>query len=147
MFSRRSLLAGATALGGASLLPAIAHAKGSVASAIYPGTWEDAYRAIVAPALKKKDAVDLELQPLFAVDQIAKARAARGAPPFDTFVLDPGPRITGIEGGLFDKFDGKKISNASKLPAGTIDVWGIAVSDQVVGIAYNRKKVPAHKGW
>lgn len=147
MFSRRSLLAGATALGGASLLPAIAHAKGSVASAIYPGTWEDAYRAIVAPALKKKDAVDLELQPLFAVDQIAKARAARGAPPFDTFVLDPGPRITAIEGGLFDKFDGKKISNASKLPAGTIDDWGIAVSAQVVGIAYNPKKVPAPKGW
>ncbi len=147
MFSRRSLLAGATALGGASLLPTIAHAKGSVASAIYPGTWEDAYRAIVAPALKKKDAVDLELQPLFAVDQIAKARAARGAPPFDTFVLDPGPRITAIEGGLFDKFDGKKISNASKLPAGTIDDWGIAVSAQVVGIAYNPKKVPAPKGW
>ena len=147
MFSRRSLLAGATALGGASLLPAIAHAKGSVASAIYPGTWEEAYRAIVAPALKKKDAVDLELQPLFAVDQIAKARAARGAPPFDTFVLDPGPRITGIEGGLFDKFDGKKITNASKLPAGTIDDWGIAVSAQVVGIAYNPKKVPAPKGW
>jgi putative spermidine/putrescine transport system substrate-binding protein len=147
MFSRRSLLAGATALGGASLLPAIAHAKGSVASAIYPGTWEDAYRAIVAPALKKKDAIDLELQPLFAVDQIAKARAARGAPPFDTFVLDPGPRITAIEGGLFDKFDGKKISNASKLPAGTIDDWGIAVSAQVVGIAYNPKKVPAPKGW
>lgn len=147
MFSRRSLLAGATALGGASLLPAIAHAKGSVAAAIYPGTWEDAYRAIVAPALKKKDAVDLELQPLFAVDQIAKARAARGAPPFDAFVLDPGPRITGIEGGLFDKFDGKKITNASKLPAGMIDDWGIAVSAQVVGIAYNPKKVPAPKGW
>lgn len=147
MFSRRSLLAGATALGGASLLPAIAHAKGSVASAIYPGTWEDAYRAIVAPALKKKDAVDLELQPLFAVDQIAKARAARGTPPFDAFVLDPGPRITGIEGGLFDKFDGKRITNASKLPAGTIDDWGIAVSAQVVGIAYNPKKVPAPKGW
>lgn len=147
MFSRRSLLASATALGGVSLLPAIAHAKGSVASAIYPGTWEDAYRAIVAPALKSKDAIDLELQPLFAVDQIAKARAARGAPPFDTFVLDPGPRITGIEGGLFDKFDGKKISNASKLPAGTIDDWGIAVSAQVVGIAYNPKKVPAPKSW
>lgn len=147
MFSRRSLLVGATALGGTSLLPAIAHAKGSVAAAMYPGTWEEAYRAIVAPALKKKDAIDLELQPLFAVDQIAKARAARGAPPFDTFVLDPGPRITGIEGGLFDKFDRKKISNASKLPAGTIDDWGIAVSAQVVGIAYNPKKVPAPKGW
>src|SRR5215212_3656577 len=89
MFSRRSLLAGVTALGGASLLPAIAYAKGSVVAATYPGTWEDAYRGIVAPALKKKDDIDLELQPLFAVDQIAKAKAARGAPPFDAFVLDP----------------------------------------------------------
>ena len=57
MFNRRSLLAGATALGGASLLPTLAYAKGSVAAAIYPGTWEEAFRAIVAPALKTKDAV------------------------------------------------------------------------------------------
>jgi putative spermidine/putrescine transport system substrate-binding protein len=147
MFSRRRLLAGATALGGAAFLPSIAHAKGSVAAAIYPGTWEEAFRAIVAPALKKKDSVDLELQPLFAVDQVAKAKAARGAPPFDAFVLDPGPRITAIQDGLFDKIDIKKISNASKLPAGLVDEWGIGVNAQVVGIAYNPKKVPAPKGW
>jgi putative spermidine/putrescine transport system substrate-binding protein len=147
MFSRRSLLAGATALGGASLLPAIARAKGGVVAATYPGTWEDAYRAIVTPALKKKDDIDLELQPLFAVDQVAKAKAARGAPPFDAFVLDPGPRITAIEAGLFEKFDGKKLTNAAKLPAGFIDDWGVCVNAQVVGIAYNPKKVPAPKGW
>ena len=147
MFSRRRLLAGATALGGAAFLPSIAHAKGSVAAAIYPGTWEEAFRAIVAPALKKKDSVDLELQPLFAVDQVAKAKAARGAPPFDAFVLDPGPRITAIQDGLFDKIDIKKIGNASKLPAGLVDEWGIGVNAQVVGIAYNPKKVPAPKGW
>mgnify|MGYP003334329270 CR=1 FL=1 len=46
-------------------------------------TWEDAYRGIVTPALKKAFAIDLELAPLFAVDQVAKAKAARGAPPFD----------------------------------------------------------------
>jgi putative spermidine/putrescine transport system substrate-binding protein len=147
MFTRRSLLAGATALGSVSLLPAIAHAKGSVVAATYPGTWEEAYRAIVAPALKKKDDIDLELQPLFAVDQVAKAKAARGAPPFDAFVLDPGPRITAIDGGLFEKFDGKKLSNAAKLPPGFIDDWGVCVNAQVVGIAYNPKKVPAPKGW
>ena len=54
MISRRHLLAGATALGGASLLPSIAYAKGSVAAAIYPGTWEEAFRAIVAPALEEE---------------------------------------------------------------------------------------------
>ena len=147
MFTRRKVLAGATALGGTALLPAIAHAKGSIAAATYPGTWEDAYRSIVAPALKKKYDVELELQPLFAVDQVAKAKAARGAPPFDAFVLDPGPRITAIEAGLFDKFDGKKLTNADKLPPGFIDEWGVCVNAQVVGIAYNPKKVPAPKGW
>ena len=147
MFNRRTLLAGATALGGVSLLPAIAHAKGIVTAATYPGTWEDAYRGIVAPALKKQADVELELQPLFAVDQIAKAKAARGAPPFDAFVLDPGPRILGIEGGLFEKFDGKKLANAGKLPAGFVDEWGVCVGAQVVGIAYNPKKLPAPKGW
>ena len=146
-FSRRHLLAGASALGGASLLPRIAFAKGGLVATTYPGSWEDAYRAVVTPALKKKDDIDLELAPLFAMDQIGKVKASRGAPPFDVFVLDPGPRIVAIEGGLFDKFDGSKLSNLSKIPAGFTDEYGVCVSAQVVGIAYNPKKVPAPKGW
>jgi putative spermidine/putrescine transport system substrate-binding protein len=146
-FNRRTLLGGAAALGGVSFLPTIAHAKGQVVATTYPGTWEDAYRTVVAPLLKKKDDIDLELAPLFAMDQIGKAKAARGAPPFDVFVLDPGPRIVGLEGGLFEKFDAKKLSNLGKLPAGFTDDVGVHVSAQVVGIAYNPKKVPAPKGW
>src|SRR3954447_15706799 len=106
MFSRRSLLAGATALGGAAFLPSLAHAKGSVTAATYPGAWEDAYSDIAAPILKKKEDIALELQALFAFDQAAKARAARAAPPFVSFVLAPGPRIPAIGAGLFEKFDG-----------------------------------------
>lgn len=147
MFTRRSLLAGATALGGASLLPGLAHAKGSLVATTYPGTWEDAYRGIVVPLLKKKDDIDLEMAPLFAMDQIGKVKASRGAPPFDVFVLDPGPRIVAIEGGIFEKFDGKKLSNLPKIPDGFADEWGVCVSAQVVGIAYNPKKLPAPKGW
>src|SRR5580698_3428015 len=136
-FSRRHLLAGA------SLLPGVAFAKGGLVATTYPGSWEDAYRAVVTPALKKKDDIDLELAPLFAMDQIGKVKASRGAPPFDVFVLDPGPRIVAIEGGLFDKFDGAKLSNLSKIPAGFADEYGVCVGAQVVGIAYNPKKVPA----
>lgn len=146
-FSRRNLLAGATALGGISLLPGLAHAKGSIVATTYPGTWEDAYRGVVAPMLKKKEDIDLELAPLFAMDQIGKAKAARGAPPFDVFVLDPGPRIVGMDGGLFEKFDPKKLANLGKLPAGFADDVGVQVSAQVVGIAYNPKKLPAPKSW
>ena len=147
MFTRRTLLSGAAALGGASLMPQLAHAKGSLTSGMYPGPWEDGYRAVVIPALKKKHDIDLEFQALFAVDEVAKLKAARGAPPFDALVLDPGPRITAIEAGVLEKFDPKKLANASKLPPAFLNEWGVCVSAQVVGIAYNPKKVPPPKSW
>jgi putative spermidine/putrescine transport system substrate-binding protein len=145
--TRRRFLGGAAVLGGAAMMPGRAHARGSVTAAMYPGTWEDAYRTHVAPALKKTHDVELEMTPLFAVDQIAKAQAARGVPPFDAFVLDPGPRVTGIERGLFEKFDAKQLTNLAKLPGGSTDEWGVTVAAQVVGIAYNPKKLPKPKGW
>ena len=131
MITRRHLLAGATALGSVSLLPGLAHAKGGLIATTYPGIWEDAYRAIVAPLLKKTADIDLELAPLFAMDQIGKVKAARGAPPFDAFLLDPGPRIVAIEGGLFEKFDPRKLTNLSKIPEGFADQHGVCVSAQV----------------
>lgn len=147
MFTRRTLLSGAAALGGASFLPQLAHAKGSLTAGMYPGPWEDGYRAVVIPALKKKHDIDLEFQALFAVDEVAKLKAARGAPPFDALVLDPGPRITAIEAGVLEKFDPKKLANAAKLPPAFLNEWGVCVSAQVVGIAYNPKKVPPPKSW
>ncbi len=144
---RRQLMAGATAIGGATLFGSAARAKGGVTSAIYPGSWDEQYRSIVAPALKKAHDIDLALEPLFAVDQIAKAVAARGISPFDCFVLDPGPRVTAIERGLFEAFDPKKLTNVGKLPANFSDTWGVACNAQIVGIAYNPKKLPKPKSW
>lgn len=141
---RRQLLAGAAAsaaLGSLALAPRLAHAKGVVTSAIYPGSWEEAYRSLVAPVLKKTQDVELQMQPLFAVDQIAKARAARGNPVFDTFLLDPGPRVTAAQAGLFEKFDPSRLKNASKLQPGMADEYGVTVGAQFVGIAYNPKKI------
>lgn len=144
---RREFLVGSAAALAAAMLARPAHARGSVTAAMYPGTWEEAYRTHVAPALKKAHNVDLEMTPLFAVDQIAKAQAARGVPPFDAFVLDPGPRVTGIERGLFERFDPQRLPNAGRLPAGSVDEWGVTVAAQVVGIGYNPKKLPRPKGW
>jgi putative spermidine/putrescine transport system substrate-binding protein len=146
MISRRLLL------GSALAAPALigsrsAHAAGSVTAAIYPGPWEDAYRAIVTPALKAKYGTDVAYESLFAVDEIAKARAARGNPPFDVFLLDPGPRASGVDFDLYEPFDATKLSNAGKVPPALIDKWGIAVAAQVVGIAYNPKKVARPSGW
>lgn len=145
--NRRRLLGGAVVLGSAGLLPRPALAKGSVTAAIYPGNWDEQYRAIVLPALKKAHDVDLALEPLFAVDQIAKVAAARGVAPFDSFVLDPGPRVMAIERGLIEPFDAAKLPNAAKLAAAGVDKYGVAVNSQIVGIAYNPKKLPKPKSW
>jgi putative spermidine/putrescine transport system substrate-binding protein len=140
MMNRRDVLAAIAAGTGAALLPKAAFAAGSVTGAIYPGAWEDAYREIVVPALLEAHKVRLDMQPLFAVEQIAKARAARGFAPFDVFVLDPGPRATGVESGMFEKLDASKLKNAGKLPPGAIDETGVSVAAQFVGIGYNPKK-------
>lgn len=137
---RRQFLAVAAALSGTALMPRIALANDFVTGAIYPGAWEEAYRSIVAPALRKAHSIDLEMQPLFAVEQIAKAKATRGAAPFDTFLLDPGPRAMGMADGLFAPLDASQLSNAGKLLPGMIDPYGVPVAAQFVGIAYNPKK-------
>ena len=116
--NRRDLWTGAAALGLAGLLPLRAHATGSLTAAIYPGTWEEAYRGVLAPALKKSADIDIAFDALFAVDQVAKVRAARGVPPFDCFVLDPGPSATAMQAGLFEPIDASKLANASKVPGG-----------------------------
>jgi putative spermidine/putrescine transport system substrate-binding protein len=147
-FNRRHVLQAALGAPLLSLLPnAPAHAAGSLTAAIYPGAWEDAYRAVVVPALKANSGTDVGFEALFAVDEIAKARAARGNPSFDVFLLDPGPRASGIEYGLYEPFDPSRLKNASKLPSSLIDNQGIAVAAQVVGIAYNPKKVAKPAGW
>lgn len=144
---RRALMMGSAALAGTSMLSLPARASGSVTAAIYPGTWDEAFRSIVAPALKTASDVDVEFASLYAVDQIAKARAARGIPPFDVFVLDPGPAASGLEMGLYEPFDVSNLSNGPKLPADFVTDYGVPVAAQVVGIAYNPSKVDKPKGW
>ncbi len=146
LHTRRSLLG--ASIGAAALLAGHdARAAGSLTAAIYPGAWEDAYRAVVVPALKANANTDVAFEALFAVDEIAKARAARGNPSFDVFLLDPGPRVSGIDYNLYETFDAKRLKNADKVPASLVDKYGIAVAAQVVGIAYNPKKIPKPTGW
>ena len=57
------------------------------------------------------------------------------------------PAHRGLEGGIFEKFDGKKLSNLQDPGRLRRRMGRLHVSAQVVGIAYNPKKVPAPKGW
>lgn len=149
--TRRAALLGAAAAAAAALAaPGSLRAQrrgGIVTSAIYPGAWEEAFRDHVAPPLKRAHNIDLEMQPLFAVDQIAKFAASRGTAPFDCFVLDPGPRATAIERGMFERFDASKLTNRAALPGILLDEWGVGCNAQVVGIAYNPKKLPKPAGY
>ncbi|MGL4289640.1 MAG: extracellular solute-binding protein, partial [Phreatobacter sp.] len=138
--NRRDLVVGGGVLGLAGGSLRQARASGSLTAAIYPGTWEEAYRSVVAPALKKSADIEVAFDSLFAVDQVAKVRAARGVPPFDCFVLDPGPAAAAQAAGLFEPIDASKLSNAGKVPAGLITSHGVTCNAQVVGIAYNPKK-------
>ena len=148
LLTRRTLMGAALGtLGTAGLPLRAARAAGSMTAAVYPGGWDEGLRAVLAPALKQAHGVDVAFEPLFAVDQIAKARAARGMAPFDVFVLDPGPRVSGIDLNLFEPFDATRLSNRDKLPVGYADASGAGVAAQVVGIAYNPKKVAKPAGW
>jgi putative spermidine/putrescine transport system substrate-binding protein len=144
-FRRRHLMG--AALAGAALPWNAARAQAAMTAAVYPGGWDEALRAVLAPRLRSAHNINVAFEPLFAVDQIAKARAARGNPPFDVFVLDPGPRVSGIDFGLFETFDPAKLTNRALLPDGYADAHGAAVAAQVVGIAYNPTKVAKPKGW
>ena len=144
---RRTVLAG---LGATVLAPALtrrAHAGGDLVAAIYPAAWEDAYVGVVKPAVKAKHDINVNFASLYAVDQIAKLAAARGNPPFDVIVLDPGPRITAIERQVIERFDAGKLTNRAAVPPIFIDDWGIGVSAQIVGLGYNPKKMDAPKSW
>jgi len=145
--TRRTLLAGGAVLATTTLLPRPARAAGRIVAPVYPGPWEEAYRAVVLPAVKKTQDVDTVLTPLLALDQVAKVKASRSAPPFDVFLLDPGPVVVAAEDGLIDKFDPSRCKNIANLQKSFYDDSGVAVAAQIVGIAYNPKKVERPKGW
>jgi putative spermidine/putrescine transport system substrate-binding protein len=145
--TRRTLLAGGAVLATTTLLPRPVAAAGRVVAPAYPGPWEEAYRAVVLPAVKKTQDVDTVLTPLLSLDQVAKVKASRGTPPLDFFMLDPGPVVIASEDGLIDKFDPSRLKNLVHLQKSFYDDWGVAIAAQIVGIAYNPKKVDRPKGW
>ena len=149
VISRRALLCGGAVLATTAITipPRFAAAGGRVVAPAYPGPWEEAYRAVVLPALKKTMDVDTVLTPLLSLDQVAKVKASRATPPLDVFMLDPGPAVVAIEDGLIDRFEPGRCKNIVHLQKAFYDDWGVSVAAQIVGIAYNPKKVDRPKGW
>src|SRR5690349_17622017 len=100
--TRRSLLGSGSALLAASVagLPRSARAAGTIVATTYPGSFDEAFKAIVGPALTKNTGGSVTFSPLLNVDQIGKIQASRNAPPFDVVLFDEGPLIPAVEAGI-----------------------------------------------
>ncbi len=145
-FNRRTLLGGAAALGGVSFLPTIAHAKGQVVATTYPGTWEDAYRTVVARCKKRTTSIS-SWRRCSPWTRSARPRPRAAHRRSTSSCSIPVPASSGSRAGCSRSFDAKKLGNLAKLPAGFTDDVGVHVSAQVVASPINPKKLPAPKGW
>jgi putative spermidine/putrescine transport system substrate-binding protein len=143
--SRRSLLKiGSSALAaGAFGLPGSSRAAGSIVATTYPGSFDEAFRAVVGPAFSKASGADVTFTPLLGVDQIGKIQASPNAPPFDVVLFDEGPLIPAINTGVLEKFPSEKSKAFADIPDAFRHPDGYApvLTVQLIGIAYNPKKI------
>ncbi|MBV8167322.1 MAG: extracellular solute-binding protein [Alphaproteobacteria bacterium] len=140
--SRRRFMAGsaaATLLGGTGA----ARAADRMVATTYPGAWEEAQRAFLLPVVKRDTKSDVVLTVSQAVDTLAKITAARATPPFDAIIMDEGPYRAALDLDVFAPLPTASIPNLAALPPEFIDPQGMGafVSAQIVGIAYNPKRI------
>ena len=90
ILSRRRLLATAAAALAAPhvMTSSRARAATSIVATTYPGSFDEAFRAVMGPAFQKASGADVTFTPLLGVDQIGKIQASRNAPPFDVVLFD-----------------------------------------------------------
>ena len=143
--SRRSLLAsGSAALAAAGLgWSTSSRAASSIVATTYPGSFDEAFRAVVGPAFKKASDSSVTFTPLLGVDQIGKIQASRNAPPFDVVLFDEGPLIPAIASGVLEKFPTDQSKSYADIPGAFRHPDGYApvITCQLIGIAYNPKKI------
>ncbi|MFT3736426.1 MAG: extracellular solute-binding protein [Rhodocyclaceae bacterium] len=144
--NRRQFNLALAALAGSAFLPGTARAASSMVAAVFPGSWEDAYRRTLVPILAK-NGIELVIAPMLAQDQLAKTIAAAGKPAYDALLMSPGQTAEAVERGLIEKIDTSKIPNWSKLDDKLKSPWGPTVTVEVNGIAYNPEMVPRPKGY
>jgi len=87
MSRRTALRLGAASLATAGL-PALARAAEAVVATTYPGSFDEAFKAVVGPAFTKATGANVNFTPLLAIDQVADD--IEGTPGVGTFVpADP----------------------------------------------------------
>jgi putative spermidine/putrescine transport system substrate-binding protein len=147
LLNRRHINAGLLGLLAAPLLTRPSFAAGRAVAAVFPGAWEDAYRAIVAPIAAAESGVELVVAPALAQDQVAKMMATPGQPPYDALLVSPGQTAMLIEAGLIEEIDPSKLKNWHLLNDLGKTPFGPNVTIEVTGIAYNPDLVPRPAGY
>jgi putative spermidine/putrescine transport system substrate-binding protein len=148
--TRRNALKLAAAGSAMGFLPRAADAADTVIATTYPGSFDEAFKAVVGPAFKRNTGSTVSFTPLLNVDQIGKIQAARNNPPFDIVLFDEGPLINAIKADILEKFPASESKNFKDIPEAFRHPEGYApvVTCQVVGLAYNPKKVKTPpKSW
>jgi putative spermidine/putrescine transport system substrate-binding protein len=149
--NRRKLVTGAAALGAGVAMPGILRAQSkTLVAATFPGTWNEIDKGIVTPAFKSASggaAVTLSI--ILGTDQIARLTASKGnKPPFDVAFFDEPQVMDAVKDGLIAEYPADKSPNFKDLVPKFQDKWGPKTTLQVVGLAYNPKKIKTPpKSW
>lgn len=144
--SRRSFALGAASLLATPFIARSARAAGPMVAATFPGTWEDAYRSIVAP-IAAESGVNVTIAPALAQDQVGRMMASAGTPPYDALLVSPGQTATLIDAGLIEEIDPSRLRNWDLLLESAKTPFGPHVTVEVNGIAYNPETVPTPAGY
>lgn len=143
MVSRRHLLGTALTISAMSLFPGLSQAQARrLVFATFTGSWEEAHRDVLVPAFRKANGnADMVLDPMLSVDQIAKVTAARGNPPIDVMLHDPGPALVAVAQDLVEPFPVAESKNYADLIPVAQEPTGPAIFFQAVGLTYNPEKI------
>jgi len=151
VFNRRQFLKAGIALGMAEALPRTALAAQQVVATTYPGSFEEAYRAILLPEFAKQTGADPVLTPLLGVNQVAKITAARRNPPYDVVIFDEGPLLASLSQDILQKYPTDRSPSMTDLPevfrGGAHGGYGPTVTVQIIVLAYNPKRVARPSDW
>jgi putative spermidine/putrescine transport system substrate-binding protein len=143
LMSRRSMLMSALTLGAMQVFPGLTRAQARpLVFATFTGSWEQAHRDVIVPAFRKAaNNAAVVLDPMLSVDQIAKVAAARGNPPIDVMLHDPGPALQAIAQDLVEAYPVAESAHYKDLIPVAQEPLGPSAFFQVVGLTYNPERV------
>lgn len=148
MTRRTAMALGAGAVAGVAM-PRLAQAAGSIVATTYPGSFDEAFKAVVGPAFSQATGADAVFTPLLNVDQIGKIQASPGAPPFDVVLFDEGPLNNAIAADILAPFPTDQSASFADIPEAFRHPMGFApvITCQLVGLAYNPERVDKPTSW